>query len=158
MLVVSSNEGDWAMSRQGVLLRFVLPGLLCSLAFVVLSPSQAQTTKRKGFALLVGVREYDHAGLTALKYPERDVEELAKLLDRPASPFHGRVRLLTNKRGEKNKDDLPTAANIRKALAELVAKPIRHDTVLLALAGHGGEVSVEDPVGSKPKKIYPYFF
>src|SRR4051812_35530447 len=40
----------------------------------------------------------EHAAWT-----ENDVEELAKLLDRPGSPFHKNVRVLTCTRGEKNK-------------------------------------------------------
>jgi formylglycine-generating enzyme required for sulfatase activity len=122
-----------------------------------LNPGVAQTKKGKSHALLVGIRDYDHRSLTPLKYTENDVEKLAKLLDRPGSPFRGNVRVLTSTRGAKDQADRPTAANIRKALAALLDDRTRRDTVLLALSGHGVQLQVADPAGKGPEKTFPYF-
>ena len=49
----------------------------------------------------------------------------------PTSIGFASVRVLTNKRGDKDKKDAPTTANIRAALTELLAKRKKHDTVLV---------------------------
>lgn len=121
-------------------------------------------------ALLIGVKTFDHASLRELRYTENDVEELATLLDRPGSPFRGQVRVLTSTRGAKAARDMPTAANIRKALQELSSKRTRRETVLVALASHGIELVVAPPgAGSRGRSsrlegestpgdhIYPFF-
>src|SRR4051794_38197338 len=87
-------------------------GLAAVFSLLVLTTGQADSPAGKKYALLVGVKDYDHANLTPLQYPENDVEELARLIDRAGSPFHGNVRLLTTARGKRNNDDQPTAANI----------------------------------------------
>jgi hypothetical protein len=50
-----------------------LPALVAVVisALGLLAPISAQATKGKKYALLVGVREYDHAKLPDLKYRER---------------------------------------------------------------------------------------
>jgi hypothetical protein len=138
-----------------------MPRALLSLPLIILATflpaAPAQTATGKSYALLIGVRDYDHRDLDPLQYTENDVEELARLLDRPGSPFHRRVRLLTTTRGKKNSADQPTAANIRKALAELLKDRTRHETVLLALAGHGVQLQVEDPEGKLPERDFAFF-
>jgi TPR repeat protein len=112
----------------------------------------------KRYALLIGVRDYkERATLGPLLYTENDVEELARLLDRTGSGFRGNVRVLTCTRGKKDSKDAPTAANIRKALAALIRGKNRNDTVLVALAGHGVQLSVRDPNGKKKDSSYAYF-
>jgi uncharacterized caspase-like protein len=110
----------------------------------------------KKHALLVGVAEYNHSKLPDLKYPENDVEELAKILRRPSAGFDS-VRLLTSTRGKSDPKSAPTAANIRAALQELVAERGKHDTVVVALAGHGIKLEVQDPDDKGPPKYLSYF-
>src|SRR3954470_9542518 len=125
------------MSRRVVLVHPLPMLLLLALAVLALArppAAQAQKGKTKGHALLVGARDYEHAALSTLKYTENDVEQLAKLLDKPGSPFHGRVRVLTCTRGKKDTADRPTAQNIRRELKKLLEDRTRHDMVLLALS------------------------
>lgn len=136
------------------------------------APLQGDEAARqnKAYALLVGVQSFDHSSLGELRYTENDVEELAKLLDRSGSPFHGRVRVLTSTRGRKNGADKPTAANIRTALRELTGKRTKEEMVLVALASHGLELVVAPPGAnsrgrlsrlegdsSPDDRIYPFF-
>lgn len=75
--------------------------LLTCLALLVSTPVGAEEGKK--YALLVGVKEYDHFKLSPLKYTENDVTELAQLL-RPAG-FD--VSLLTDSEGAKPYPPLP---------------------------------------------------
>src|SRR5262245_34226831 len=115
---------------------FRAAGLAALLLAAFALPGWTQSSEGKKVALLVGVTAYDSDAFRNLKYPENDVEDLAAALSRPGTGFTS-VRVLTATRGKKNKADLPTAANVRKALAELVAKRTKKDVVLVALAGHG---------------------
>jgi formylglycine-generating enzyme required for sulfatase activity len=135
-----------------------LRSLLClSLLALSLPPaSSAQPAGGKKYALLVGVAEYSSAHFPPLQYAEKDVEELAKLLRQPAAGFAS-VRILTTARGEKDRAATPTAANVRRALRELAEGKTRHDTVLLALAGHGVQLEVADPDDKGPPRTYSYF-
>src|SRR5262245_59434417 len=106
--------------------------LVLVLGFVI--PAWTQATKGKKYALLVGVKSYEHQKLRDLKYTENDVEELAKLLKKDG---YDEVVLLTSTRGADSEKARPTAANIRKELARLRKQTTKHDVVLVALAGHG---------------------
>jgi formylglycine-generating enzyme required for sulfatase activity len=119
-------------------------------------PLQGEAVKGKKYALLVGVNTYKHEDLKPLKYTENDVEELAKLLGKPSAGFAG-VRVLTATRGKNNPKDRPTAANIRAAIAELAKGLTGDDLVLVALSGHGVELSVPDPDNKRPNNEYHYF-
>jgi TPR repeat protein len=137
-------------------LRYLL--LLAALA-TMLSPSgSAQSSPaRQAHALLVGVNAYDHAELEALRYAEKDVEALAALLERTGSPYRGRVRVLTCTRGKKSPADRPSAANIRKALKDLLDGRTRGEGVLLVLSGHGVQLLTPDPQGKGPDRAHAYF-
>jgi formylglycine-generating enzyme required for sulfatase activity len=128
------------MSCSAPLGRWLPTALLSSLAvsLALLGPSPAQTPTGKKYALLVGVRAYKHRDLEDLKYTENDVEELAKALLGFAE-----VVVLTSTRGEKNADAAPTAASIRKQLKALLDKVSKHDTIVVALAGHGVQLKVK---------------
>ena len=90
----------------------VLSGLLVWLGFAV--PGWTETPKGKSYALLVGVRDYGgRSTLGPLKYTQNDVEALARVLQRPGSPFRGNVRVLTSTRGNKDRKAAPSAENIR---------------------------------------------
>jgi hypothetical protein len=106
-----------------------------------LAPGLTQTAKGKKHALVVGVRGYDSVKLRKLDYTENDAEELAEVLHDKGG-FS--VRVLTTSRGKKRKADLPTVANLRAEIRVLLAKKMRHDTVLVALAGHGMQATVKD--------------
>jgi TPR repeat protein len=96
--------------------------------------------KGKRYALLVGVKDYDHAKLSPLRFTENDVVELARLL----SPAGYDVTLLTDSEGKKDAAKRPTGENVRRALQALMAKKAREDTVLVALAGHGVQLTVKE--------------
>jgi hypothetical protein len=123
------------------------------LSFALFAPAGAQQAQAKQYALLVGIKEYKGATFSELKYSERDVEELAPILT--ASGYE--VRLLTTSAGKKDKKDVPTAANVRKAFADMIKGKGKGDTVLLALSGHGVQLDVKDPDGKEEPKSYGYF-
>ena len=83
--------------------------------------------------------EYDDRNFSNLDYTGNDAEGMAKALTQAG---FASVRVLTNKRGEKDKKDAPTAENVRAELKALLAKRTRHDTVLVCLAGHGMQLEV----------------
>src|SRR5262249_13473469 len=131
-----------------------LAGLL--VALIVATPVRTEAPAGKKYALLVGVRQYAHARLTELRYTENDVEELAKLL-RSADVNFSSVRLLTTTRGVRDPKQDPTAKNIRAALKDLLRGKTRHDTVLVALSGHGVQLEVKDPNGKDRDRFFPFF-
>jgi formylglycine-generating enzyme required for sulfatase activity len=121
--------------------RWLVGALLCALAaLVLLAPGRAEAPKGSKHALLVGVRDYDHDKLPNLRFTENDVEELARVL---SSGGFSSIRVLNTSRGVKGKTDAPTAANIRAALKDLLARKKKQDTILVALAGHGIHASVK---------------
>jgi formylglycine-generating enzyme required for sulfatase activity len=137
------------MTRRSVgrLLLLLLPALAA-----LLLPAWGQAAKGKKYALLVGVKDYRHAGLRPLKYTENDVEDLAKILRARGAGF-AKVHVLTNTRGARDKGvSAPTAANIRAALEGLLRARGTHDTVLVALSGHGVQLKVKDRRGETRTK------
>jgi uncharacterized caspase-like protein len=138
-------------------LRLALAGLGVLLALVALAPAGPDEAKGKKYALLVGVTDYDSSKLPPLKYTENDAVELEKLLGSKSAGFH-HVRVLTSARGKQDRKDAPTAANVRAALAEVTAKRTRHDSVLIALSGHGIQLEVPHPDDDRVKpNAYGYF-
>jgi hypothetical protein len=132
--------------------------LLSCLAALALSAAARGEEKGKSHALLIGVKDYpEDSPFAPLKYTENDVEELARVLDRRGSPFEGNVRLLSGTRGKKKPADAPTAANVRKAVAALAKGKRKDDVILVALAGHGIQVSVKDPKGKGEDRRFAYF-
>src|SRR5262245_62848621 len=113
--------------------------VLVYLALAATAPAQADSPEGKKYALLVGVKDYDHYKLAPVQFTEDDVTELASLL-RPAGYD---VILLTDSEGKKDKGRRPTADNIRSALKRLLAGKARGDTVLVALSGHGLQLQVK---------------
>src|SRR5262249_52470194 len=133
-----------AMSPLPPLRRWLVVLHLAALVAALVRPAPGldQTARGTKHALLVGVLEYDSPLLEKLKFTENDVEELGKVLSGKGG--FAEVRLLTTRRGQAKKDDAPTAANIRAALAALLAGKKRDDTVLVALAGHGIQMKVKE--------------
>jgi uncharacterized caspase-like protein len=114
----------------------------------------AQPASGKKYAVLVGIKFYNHSALPDLEYTERDVEELGALLEKAG--YH--VTLLTSSSGEKDAGRKPTLAQIRKALETTLKDVTKRDTVLIGLAGHGvqPEGSKESyfcPMDAKPKDV-----
>jgi FKBP-type peptidyl-prolyl cis-trans isomerase len=137
--------------------RLLLASLALPLAALALPPAGgADRPGGKKYALLVGVKEYNHDKLSDLKYTENDVEELAKLLRKESAGFT-EVTVLTNARGKKAASARPTAANIRTRLKRILARVGKRDTVLVALSGHGLQLPVADPKGKKKDKEEGFF-
>jgi uncharacterized caspase-like protein len=94
----------------------------------------AQGTSAKKYAVLVGVKEYQHQKLPALRYSENDVVELGKVL-RDAGYI---VTVLCDRNGKKDAKLAPLKANIDRALSDMVNKHCKKgDTLIVAFAGHG---------------------
>jgi formylglycine-generating enzyme required for sulfatase activity len=167
------------MSRIGLFVRSACRAVVALPGLFLLLPLQGDEAaeQRKAYALLIGVKTFDHIG-PPLQFTENDVEELAKLLDKPGSPFRGlrpdgktkRVRVLTSTRGKKTDADKPTAANILRELEELIGKRTSNEMVLVALASHGIRLAVSPPGAgtrggltrphgetSPDARIYPFF-
>jgi formylglycine-generating enzyme required for sulfatase activity len=106
----------------------------------------SQTEPRPGrkIAVLVGVKAYNHSDLPDLEYTERDVEDLAKLLE----PAGYKVSLLTGSARDANRK--PTLANIKRELETALTGVTKRDTVLVALSGHGLQ-----PEGTKDSYFCP---
>ena len=71
------------MASRLFLCRFCCLLLLAAL----LVPASAVGAEGRKYALLVGVRDYDHAKLPPLRYTENDVEDLGRLLQARGSGF-----------------------------------------------------------------------
>jgi tetratricopeptide (TPR) repeat protein len=105
-----------------------------------MAPSPARA-KGGRYALLVGVKQYDRAELSALDFTENDVTVLAQVL---RDGGYKRVVLLTQTRGALEARYLPTAANIRKEMAGLLEDRTEDDTVVVGFAGHGVQFDGSD--------------
>jgi formylglycine-generating enzyme required for sulfatase activity len=171
------------MSRTLLCVRLSVSAALALAGLLVLWPSSGKEAadQSKAYALLIGVKTFDQGmryRLRPLGFTENDVEDLAKVLDTPGSPFHGlrpdgktpRIRVLTSTRGGKSAGDKPTAANIRKELQDLTSERRRTETVLVVVASHGFELVVSPPgaggrgglargegEAAPDDRIYPFF-
>jgi len=94
----------------------------------------ARTTGDK-YAIVVGISKYQHqgAGLSNLKYADRDAQDFLAFLESPAG---GGFRK-ENIRALFNED--ATVQSLRTALYTFLTKPGETDTVILFFAGHGDE-------------------
>jgi TPR repeat protein len=107
--------------------------LLAALALTWLPSLAFAEDDAQRFALLVGVNHYKHSHLRDLQYAENDVTELAGVLK--AARFQ--VVLLTGAAGKTDPGRAPTLANVQKHFAALLVRCGKHNTLLVALAGHG---------------------
>jgi formylglycine-generating enzyme required for sulfatase activity len=122
------------MRRMLVLGVALAAGTLTTLGF-----GFAQTPAAKKYAVLVGVQDYDHSKLQRLPFAVNDVSDLGDLLRR-----HGyQVTLLRT--AATDAKFVPTLASINARLAEVLEQCKRHDTVLVALAGHGLQFEKRKP-------------
>jgi formylglycine-generating enzyme required for sulfatase activity len=123
------------------------PGLTLALAsatVLVCTVVLAQPPAGRKIAVLVGVKAYNHGALPDLDYTERDVEDLARLLE----PAGYQVSLLTG--GARDARLKPTLANIQRELEATLKDVTKRDTVLVALSGHGLQ-----PEGTKESYFCP---
>jgi formylglycine-generating enzyme required for sulfatase activity len=114
-------------------------------------PGARGATAGGKYALLVGVRDYDSSRLAPLQFTENDAEELGEVLAKRAG-FS--VRVLTSSRGEKSKSEAPTEANLRAELRKLLGNRSKHDTILVALSGHGIQATVKDAGKEKDESFF----
>jgi hypothetical protein len=109
----------------------------------------ADSPAGKRYAVLVGIKDYDHSKLNTLDYAVNDVRELHDLLAR-----HGYEVVLLQS-GAEDPRLTPTLTNIQARLAEVLEKCKRHDTVLVALAGHGLQLEKQKPEDSSEAYFCP---
>ncbi len=117
---------------------------LLVLAIYLASPVAAQAPKTQAtrkVALLMGVNNYENRNLTPLKYAERDVTELGKVLAQGGFEVH----VLTGKQ--------VNAASYREELQKTLKQLNRNDLLLLAFSGHGVQVRVN---GKNQPFLCPY--
>ena len=108
--------------------------------------AQGNAAHARKMAFLVGVKNYDHADLKDLDFPEHDVEELGSVLK--GDGFQ--VVLLTTQGGKKDPQNKPTAENIRARLKGLLQGATKQDLMIVGLAGHGLQ-----PAGSDDSYFCP---
>ena len=97
---------------------------------------------RDGFALVVGISTYQHAGksnLTNLIYADEDARAFAKILTR-LGWSENRIKLLTNKEA--------TQRNVMLAIESWLTKAKQDDVIVFFWSGHG----YPDP--EDPEKVY----
>src|SRR5262245_41382682 len=114
--------------------RTALPALPLPLALAA-TPAFAQPRPGAKYALLVGVDRYDPKELTNLRYPVRDVTDLADALLKSGYRKED-VVLLTSQRGAEDFRYTPTANHVLDELDLMLARANPEDTVILGFAGH----------------------
>ena len=95
------------------------------------------------------------SAFATLKYTENDVEELAEVLQQPEAGFDRPRADRAARQGEQG--DAPTAANVRKALDELLAEAEEGRHGADRPGGARRQLEVKDPDGKGEPKTYPYF-
>jgi TPR repeat protein len=85
------------------------------------------------YALLVGIQKYDDPKFEPIEYTERDMTDLAAVLEKAGY----NVTVMTDSTGLKDKALEPTKANIDKSLKVILDKAHPEDLILVAFAGHG---------------------
>ena len=112
--------------------------LLILSCFLLISPRHVDARGIK-HALLVGVSKYDPKQLNDLKFADRDISELSKVLIDRCGFQRKYVRLMTKDHAFTTRDArwLPESRRIRRELRLLVQRADKEDTVLIAFAGHG---------------------
>jgi hypothetical protein len=130
------------------------PALLSATLLPCPARGAEDTPRGKKYALLVGVKEYRHSKFPNLKYTENDVEALAGILAKKDAGFAA-VTSLTTTRGKRAATARPTAANVRAALRQFMAGRGKHDTLLVALSGHGMHIKGKKGKGKDQSYFCP---
>ncbi len=115
-------------------LRYSLLYVLLATAITTATPVYGQVASQpaapRKWALLVGVNSYQNRNLVPLKFAERDVTELGKVLT--GGGFE--VRVLTGNQ--------TNAKKYREELQKMLKQLNRNDLLLLAFSGHGVQMRV----------------
>jgi hypothetical protein len=100
-------------------------------------PAETKGFVRAKYALIVGVGKFQSPKIRSLKYAAKDAHDLAALLTDPAvGRFHPEnVTVLT--------DESATSRAIRSALANIAAKALKDDLVVLYFSTHGSSPSMD---------------
>jgi formylglycine-generating enzyme required for sulfatase activity len=104
------------------------------------------------YALLVGVKEYEHPKLRPLAFTENDAVKVGVELQKAGYE----VIILCDSRGKQDAGYRPTKANIDRHLAALLAKCRKQDVILVAFAGHGLQFEGENDSYFCPADAKPY--
>jgi len=108
------------------------------------------------YAFLVGVSGYrPRAGLRTLQFPERDVEELAKVFERRGVPTKN-IMVMSASRAAKEYRFMPIAKHIKVELVQWLKFRKPGDRIILAFSGHGiqlGKVCYFCPADSDLRKL-----
>src|SRR5262245_34028909 len=120
----------------------------CALVTITFLPSivgdsyraRADEPAGKRVSLLVGVNKYDKRLFNDLSFAERDVEEMATVLEKGGYE----VQLLT---GSATGAKRATLKNIQGAVETLLKERTKRDLVLIGLAGHGLQIEVPNDAG-----------
>ena len=102
----------------------------------------ANAQEVKKIALLIGVEEYDKAGLEPAVYAEADMTELKTVLEK--NGFEVTLMLGSFKNGNRLRATKAKIESAFKAFSGRLKKLNRNDISLVALAGHGRQVRVRE--------------
>ena len=92
---------------------------------------------RNHHVFLVGVSGYrPRVGLSSLRFPERDVEELAKVFEKKGVPARN-IIVMSASRAAKEYRFMPIAKHIRQELVRWLKFRKAGDRLILAFSGHG---------------------
>ncbi len=127
---------------MGVFLRCLTWGVVFSMlpCFSSVQAGIRIDVRGQGYALLIGISEYDDKSVCSLQYPDSDVQELAKALI-AGGYLPGNVVAMHGKAEDPKLR--PTAENIRKQLKRVSL--LSAETVVLAISGHS--LSIPDTDG-----------
>jgi uncharacterized caspase-like protein len=106
------------------------------IAAAIVAPSvtvRAQPVGGEGWAVVIGVGQYENPGIPSRKYAVADAEAFYEVLTQTAGFKRDNVLLLTDRSQRK-----PTARNIKFALGTFLGRSTKpDDTVLVYFSGHG---------------------
>jgi WD40 repeat protein len=141
-LSITSTSGDRFSKTIGINRKAsILTGMIPSAS----SGEKKQRVTGSGpqkWAVVVGVSEYQSAGIPSLKYADKDAESFANFLRRPEGGGYDtdHMRVLLNKDA--------TLPNVRDALINFLNQAIDMDLVVIYFAGHGA------PEPARPSNMY----
>ena len=128
VITITASEPGGAMRQE---VRTIIYDPRAGAASV--APASPPPAPRERWAVVIGVGQYDHAGVPRLRYATADAEAVHQILLDRAGFKKENVLLLTDRTERK-----PSLRNLRYALGTFLARSARKDdTVLIYFAGHG---------------------
>src|SRR5205807_1456607 len=138
---LSARRAVFVQSRWGRWLMPVALGIFVGVATAAGTCwAQAASPSGKKVALLIGVNKYANRGFRDLEFAERDVGELANVLE----PVGYEVHVLTSTAAGGKR---ATLANIHESIEAVLNGRTKKDLVLVAFAGHGLQIEIAGPDG-----------